>query len=555
MSTNFKNKLLLFLLGMVTLNASSQFVTIELPRTGTGISGQGPSTANVGPISLVKDPENNGTANFETLMGTEITNVTFKLSNQQYTGLTYTGLSTGLVFAAGPTNAVALAPFLPGQQTVEPRDFYETFGSFLVAPGGPTANFYSSHPVVSPGVGIVTASSGGSPNKQNGAVTLFTAAQVQYDQGIGNNPAPVPTVFNSTTKYYYGDFTIQFNRYIANPVIHIAGLGGAYFYLPIGASPASDPNNWRRTHFTSQLEGPYNMTLLSGNSFFNVSSGIIGNSAAKPDGASVSTTTSASDPFNHLGAASGSVRINGVHKTLVFKIYLKGSDITDPVREFAWSAPGSASNNDPATLRNPLTGDIWSVSVSTEPAQLIPLPATGLNLTAALNGNDVQLKWKTISEANSDKFEIERSTDGVNYSQIGVKQAAGYSTTESNYSHVDPNMTDNARYYRVKLVDFDGKASYSNVAIVRKSGGIKGMKIFPNPVVNQLNLEFTNMKGSHTVSLYNINGQEVVRQVINVNSTVQYFTLVKNSLPAGSYIIKVKSDDNQETYSEKVIFQ
>lgn len=531
MSTKIKIYLIagfLFITG-----AASYSQTAELPTiSGSFAPGSGPVTSSQGPISLKKDQNNNN--NFTNLGGPDVTTVTFSLNNQQYTGLSYSNISTGLVFGAQPTTATGGAT-----QQVDPGNIYAKLGDFLVSPGGPTDNFYTAASPLTAGTGIVTGATFGGP-EANGAAFMFTNAQRQFDNPGG------PSLHNSTTRYYYGDLVISFNRFITTPVLHIAGLGGSYRYCPVGLDPANTAN-WLSTFFSTELDiVGYTGTKLSGNTYLTVSGSSITNNAAAPSGASVSTVGSGT-LFDEIGAASGSIRINAAVKTITLKIYLRGSNSS----QFSWSALASASGG----TRNPLTGDIWGVSVSAELAQLITLPATGLNLTAALNGNDVQLKWKTVSEANSDKFIIERSTDGTNYTQIGVKQAAGYSTTESNYSYTDPNMTDNARYYRVKLVDFDGKGSYSNVAIVRKSGGIKGMKIFPNPVVNQLNLEFSNMKGNHTVSLYNINGQEVVRQVISVNSTVQYFTLVKNSLPAGSYIIKVKSNDNQETYSEKVIFQ
>jgi Secretion system C-terminal sorting domain len=549
MSTNFKNKILLagFLLAM--FNANSQVVTIELPRQGTGINSTGPSTADVGAISMVKDPDNVG-ANFTALVGSEITNVTFKLINQQYTGLGYTGLSTGLTFGAGPTTAVALSPQLPGQQTVDPVNIYQSLGAFNVAPGGPTNGFYSSHPQVNFGTGIVTGATAGPTAKQNGAVTIFTAAQVQYDQGIQNNPAPVPSVFNSTTKYYYGDLVIDFNRFVKDPVIHIAGLGGSYFYLPIGVSPASDPNNWKRTRFTTELEGGYSFTALSGNSNFVVSPGKISNGAAKPDGASVSTTTSASDPFDHLGAASGSVRINGTVKTIVLKVYLRGSDITDAVREFAWSAPGTASNNDPATLRNPLTGDVWLISVSSEPASLIPLPATGVNLSASLVNSDVTLKWKTLTEINSNHFDIERSTDGINFVKIGERAAAGNSATDINYTYPD-NMNVAVYYYRLKLVDMDGKITYSNIAKVNK-GTVKTIRTFPNPAVDNLNIEFSNAKGSYTISLLNQVGQEVKAVKADITNTTQYVRIERNTVAAGMYYVRVKENSTGEVILKKL---
>ncbi len=564
MSTNFKNQLCLsFLLIASSLIAKSQLVTIEVPRTGTEVgvfsTAVGPSLSNVGPIGMVKDNNNLGTSNFTSLSGPEITNVTFKLANQQYTGLTYSNLSTGLTFGATPTTAAIDFPQPAGVQMVGVRNVFANVGDYPVAPGGPTNNFYTSHPTVLTTGTINTGavSLPGGPNRQNGAAFLFTAAQVQYDQGIQNNPSPAPTVYNSTTKYYYGDLVIEFNRFVRNPVIHLAGLGGSYFYLPISALDPGDPSLWKRTNFSTELQSNYSLQLLSGNGNLQVAGGNIENGASKPDGASVAQTPDPSDPFTHLGAASGSVRVNGTYRILVFKIYLRGSNITNTGLEFAWSAPGTASNNVPSTLRNPLTGDVWSVSVSTAPTELIPLGATGVQLSAALNNNDVQLKWKTETESNTSHFEIERSIDGRNFTSIANKNAAGTSTTTVNYDLVDPNMNVAVYYYRLKLVDIDGRFIYSNTAPVRKfSGGVKAVRMFPNPAVSQVNLEFSNAKGNYVVSLYNQAGQEVSTQKTTINSTTQYISINRNNLAAGSYLVKVKSTENNEVlFAEKVIMQ
>jgi Secretion system C-terminal sorting domain len=559
MSTNFKNQLCLsFLLVASSLVAKSQLVTIEVPRTGVGAVSTtlGPSLADVGPVTMVKDLNNLGTSNFTPLAGAEVTTVTFKLANQQYTGLTYSNLGTGLSFGSTPTTAVIDPPQPAGVQMVGLRNVFASLGDYPSVPGGPTNSFYTSHPTV-PTTGTINTGAEALPGglaRQNGAAFLFTAAQVQYDGGIQNNPAPVPTAYSSTNKYYYGDLVVEFNRFVRNPVVHLAGLGGSYFYLPIGVADPGVPGNWKRTYFTTELQSNYSLQFLSGNGNLQVAGGNINNGAAKPDGASVAQTPDAGDPFTHLGAASGSVRVNGTYRTLVFRIYLRGADITDAATEFAWSAPGSASNNVPSTLRNPLTGDVWAISVSTEPTQLIPLPATGINLSASLTGSDVALSWKTLSELNSKHFDIERSTDGINFTKIGEKAATGYSVTDVNYSYADAGMNVSVYYYRLKLVDLDGKVSYSNIAAVRK-GSIKTIKVFPNPAVENLSVEFSNAKGSYTITVLNQAGQEVQNIKADISNTVQYVKINRNNVAAGMYYVRVKENNTGEVMSEKVLIK
>jgi hypothetical protein len=565
MSTNFKTLtgIISFVL-IASLNAGAQ-ATIEVVD-GSMPAGQGPSTANYGPISLQKDANSSGATNniFTPTTPAEATSVTFKLLNQQYTA-NYSNLTTGLVFGARSTTAVGpIHPAgNPGVQRADGEDFFNILGSFISTPGGPTGNFFTSHSTVNPGQGIISIPSFDplSPDfgkTANGAASVFTAAQIQYDQGIQNNPAPVPTAFNAATRYHYGDLLVEFNRFVRNPVIHIAGLGGSYQYIPF-QTPALDPSipsNWRRTQFSTELEVVgFPITYLSGNSSFQVSgtNGII-NTSSSPDGASVSTGTSNADPIDHIGAASGSVRVNGTARLILIRVYLRGNNITNAATQFAWSAPGTASNNSPTSIRNPLTGDTWWISVSTEPSQLIPLAATGVNLSASLTGNDVALSWKTLTEINSNRFDIERSTDGINFTKIGEKAAAGYSNSDVNYSYADAGMNVSVYYYRLKLVDLDGKVSYSNIAAVRKSS-IKTIKVFPNPAVENLSVEFSNAKGSYTVTLLNQAGQEVQNIKADISNTVQYVKINRNNVAAGMYYVRVKENNTGEVMSEKVVIK
>jgi len=183
-----------------------------------------------------------------------------------------------------------------------------------------------------------------------------------------------------------------------------------------------------------------------------------------------------------------------------------------------------------------------------------PLPVTGVNLKASLNGKDVVLNWKTSSEYNSKQFEIERSTDAANFKLINTKAAAGTSFNELAYSFTDANMTAKIYFYRLRLVDLDGKFTYSNVAVVRQTEN-KGIRSFPNPVASQLNIEFANAKGAYIISMFNQAGQEVQSTRANIENSVQYVTLQRNNLTAGAYFVRITNIATAEVHTEKIILQ
>ena len=112
---------------------------------------------------------------------------------------------------------------------------------------------------------------------------------------------------------------------------------------------------------------------------------------------------------------------------------------------------------------------------------VMALPLKLVSFTATKRANYNLLKWQTASENNTDYFAIERSTNGKDFSPIGTVKAAGYSSENRNYNFIDDNppLSTGTLYYRLKMVDKDGKFTYSPVRLVEKGGEV--VTILPNP--------------------------------------------------------------------------
>lgn len=97
---------------------------------------------------------------------------------------------------------------------------------------------------------------------------------------------------------------------------------------------------------------------------------------------------------------------------------------------------------------------------------LVPLPVNFTSFTAVAQQDQSLLKWQTAQEQNSREFIVERSVDGLSYSEIGSVDAAGNSSSPSNYSFVDAAPVTGKNYYRLKETDLDNKFMYSDIRIV-----------------------------------------------------------------------------------------
>ena len=171
------------------------------------------------------------------------------------------------------------------------------------------------------------------------------------------------------------------------------------------------------------------------------------------------------------------------------------------------------------------------------------LPVTGLETDVKLIGNNVQIRWTTHTEINTKEFEVEKSSNGVQFQKIATKTAAGNSQAARTYSIQDKLDVSGIYFYRVKSIDNDGRVTYSDVKNVHYGQDLTNVKIGPNPFKNSLTV--SNLIDVKRIDLIDLTGRIVVsKKVTNENSII----LQTNKLPAGMYQLKTfKTDGNFET--------
>jgi hypothetical protein len=184
--------------------------------------------------------------------------------------------------------------------------------------------------------------------------------------------------------------------------------------------------------------------------------------------------------------------------------------------------------------------------------QSAPLPVELINFTAtAINNEYIQLDWATALEINNDGFELQRSTDAQNWTNIAWINGNDNSTTAKFYSHNDMQVAQNITYYyRLKQIDNDRQFEYSNVVSsnLNGDGSFDVLDLVPNPTVNQTTLSVSSdVSQDIKVVIYNSIGQEVqtVNHVLNVG--VNQITLDVNLLSAGTYMATVTTGNEIRT--------
>jgi hypothetical protein len=167
-------------------------------------------------------------------------------------------------------------------------------------------------------------------------------------------------------------------------------------------------------------------------------------------------------------------------------------------------------------------------------SQGTPLPVTLIGFGAVRNARGVDVRWTTASENDNAGFEVQRSLDGRTFTTVSRVKGHGQSTQKQTYSILDavPSHT-LVSYYRLRQIDFNGTATYSNVVAVK--GEVKD-EVFPNPVVSQLTFRLSHESPS-TYRIRTTTGHAVMQG--NALNGVQ--TLDVSILPAGLYYLEMSS--------------
>ena len=162
------------------------------------------------------------------------------------------------------------------------------------------------------------------------------------------------------------------------------------------------------------------------------------------------------------------------------------------------------------------------------------------------SGNDNQLNWTTDQEINSDRFELERSNDGVRFVKITTVNARGNTTTKTNYAYTDKNVSGNIQYYRLKMVDIDGTSAFSRIVVIKRDKlGLDITSVSPNPFVDKLSVDISSeTNGPAQLQIFNLSGTMVrSTQIKTVKGTNHYDLDKLEGLSSGIYIISIRSSE------------
>ncbi len=234
-----------------------------------------------------------------------------------------------------------------------------------------------------------------------------------------------------------------------------------------------------------------------------------------------------------LNYTTGSTTLNFTHTTIATNSYYYFARIRQVDGDIIWTAP------------------VWVYRSA------IALPIDLTKFEGKRSGKQIELNWTTGQELNNDRFEIERSVDGINYQAIGTVPSKFHTTNSStDYLYFDQNPVNGTDFYRLKEIDINGRFNYSGVVAVKFDNPVISIvSINPNPATTVLNISFiANEATPVTCNFYNSEGRIVRSIAANFVKGPNTIPSDVSALAAGIYFI-VLSRPNERIAEAKFIKQ
>jgi len=179
------------------------------------------------------------------------------------------------------------------------------------------------------------------------------------------------------------------------------------------------------------------------------------------------------------------------------------------------------------------------------------LPVELIAFTAHCQIQDVEVKWSTASEFNSQYFTLQVSEDGYDWSDLYVAEAAEFSNTVVDYTFVHQNAARTKQYYRLLQYDNDGAMKMYNTIMANCSSDEAVFMTFPNPSADAFTVVVNDklLSGSNVLNITDASGKLIYSIAVDLENGSGSFAVEGLNLPAGLYYLQL----NNGSYASRII--
>lgn len=147
----------------------------------------------------------------------------------------------------------------------------------------------------------------------------------------------------------------------------------------------------------------------------------------------------------------------------------------------------------------------------------VVLPIKLIDFNAIKDGGYVKINWTTAIEQNTEKFIVEKSTDGIFFTELLTRKAKG-GTEQKHYIDYDYHPEIGLNYYRLVDIDYGGRKNYSTTKTVRfdSLNEQHTLSIYPNPATDVVFAEVIGKVPQQAhLTITDINGKAIMKLVFD----------------------------------------
>ena len=196
----------------------------------------------------------------------------------------------------------------------------------------------------------------------------------------------------------------------------------------------------------------------------------------------------------------------------------------------------------------PTSGRIDNITITVYYEDPSTLPVSLANFSAKKNNKSIDINWTTDVEADMNHYEIQRSSDGRNFSTIQTVQSRN-SITRTSYVANDSKPLHGISYYRLKMVETDGSVNYSRIAAVQLATG-NSIAVYPTIWKKGTALKISNPNNEMLTAYFFTSTGQYVGISTTTNSTLATNTLNSRK---GIVYYKIMNTDGQQIGSGNLL--
>lgn len=404
----------------------------------------------------------------------------------------------------------------------------------------------------------------------------------------GTNPC-TGTAYNINTEHNFMNYTSCYTLFTADQKARLLAFAGSLYRVSFSTSSALTPTNIIYP-YTSPVASCTPTTSASGLSvnyagIYNIE---INNKhyrswGAADDGGYLNGTTDCIKTLQLVGGNTYNIAVNvvannshqvkawidynndGAFDNLTEQIFSNPSfnAAATPTVSGSFTVPTTVTTNTVLRLRviddlipgypstvpitsgchNPVYGQAEDYPV-VMPALIVLSPAI-LSFNGQMQNDYAELKWTTAQQENLKNFEIEKSTDGIDFYRIGMVTSSG-GRTGDNYSFKDLFPND-VNYYRLRMNEMNAVSTVSKVVVVKNENSRQKVWVTGNPFTDYIDLQMVNNENKINLQLVNIAGSIVAEKEV-ISPKLQERWWLSNKLSSGIYILKITTTKDIFTY-------